>query len=81
MMSSSNLCKSVRFHPNCNYIATGSSDKTCRFWDVQSGECVRVFTGHNGPVYSLSFSRDGKLLASAGRSCEQMPTFKNSTVL
>ena len=35
----------VRFHPNCNYLATGSSDRTCRLWDVQSGQCVRLFPG------------------------------------
>ena len=45
----------MAFHPNGNYIASGSSDKTCRLWDLQSGQFVRVFVGHkvNGiiPVY------------------------------
>ena len=36
----------VSFHPNGNYIASGSSDKTCRLWDIQSGQFVRVFVGH-----------------------------------
>lgn len=34
------------FHPNSNYIATGSSDRTIRLWDVLTGNCVRIFTGH-----------------------------------
>jgi WD40 repeat protein len=35
-------------------------------WDVQGGKLVRTReTGHKGPVYSLTFSRDGKTLASA----------------
>lgn len=38
--------QTLRFHPNCNYIATGSCDKTVRLWDITSGQCVRVFTGH-----------------------------------
>lgn len=37
---------STRFHPNSNYVVTGSSDRTIRLWDVLTGNCVRIFTGH-----------------------------------
>ena len=37
--------QTVAFHPNGNYLATGSTDLTCRLWDVQSGHCVRVMEG------------------------------------
>lgn len=36
----------TRFHPNSNYVVTGSSDRTIRLWDVLNGNCVRIFTGH-----------------------------------
>lgn len=36
----------TRFHPNSNYVATGSSDRAIRLWDVLNGNCVRIFTGH-----------------------------------
>ncbi|KAF9598276.1 hypothetical protein IFM89_026211, partial [Coptis chinensis] len=54
----------VRWHANCNYIATGSSDKTVRLWDVQSGECVRIFIGHRSMILSLAMSPDGRYMAS-----------------
>ena len=56
----------VKFHPNGNYVATGSCDKSIRLWDILNGHCVRIFTGHKAATYSLAFSSDGKLLASAG---------------
>lgn len=36
----------TRFHPNSNYVATGSADRTIRLWDVLTGNCVRILTGH-----------------------------------
>lgn len=54
----------MQWHANCNYIATGSSDKTVRLWDVHSGECVRIFIGHRSMVLSLAMSPDGRYMAS-----------------
>ena len=36
----------LKFHPNGNYVATGSGDLSVRLWDVSNGHCVRLFTGH-----------------------------------
>jgi WD40 repeat protein len=38
-----------------------------RLWDMKSGEERIVLRGHHGPVRAVAFSRDGKLLASAGQ--------------
>ena len=35
----------VAWHPNANYVASGSADRTLRLWDLSDGECVRVFAG------------------------------------
>ena len=32
----------VKFHPNCNYLATGSSDKTLRLWSHADAKMVRI---------------------------------------
>lgn len=62
------IAKTVRFHPNSLYVATGSADRTCRLWDTQTGSCVRVFVGHSGAVSTIALSPDGRYLASAGES-------------
>lgn len=36
----------VKFHPNGNYLATGSSDRSVRIFDLATGNPVRFFTGH-----------------------------------
>merc|ERR1712071_543725 len=56
----------VQFHPNSNYIATGSSDRSVRLWDCVTGTCVRLMTGHKGTVSALCFSIDGRFIASGG---------------
>jgi transcription initiation factor TFIID subunit 5 len=42
------------------------SDSTARLWDIQSGECVRLFVGHTGGVRSLSFDPEGRYAATGG---------------
>ncbi|KAF8963926.1 WD40-repeat-containing domain protein [Flammula alnicola] len=45
-------------------IATSSFDGTARLWDSVTGECLNVFRDHKGPLYSLTFSPDGKFIAT-----------------
>ncbi|KAG0015949.1 hypothetical protein BGZ80_009533 [Entomortierella chlamydospora] len=45
-------------------IASGSSDKTVRLWNVGTGECVLTLQGHSGYVYSVAYSPKGDRVAS-----------------
>eukprot|EP00960_Hanusia_phi_P016832 495533-Hanusia_phi.AAC.1 len=47
-----------------NKIVTGSVDGTVRVWDVKKGKCLKVFSGHNDRVNSVSMSGDGRRVAS-----------------
>ncbi|KAG6851329.1 hypothetical protein H0H93_005727 [Arthromyces matolae] len=45
-------------------LATSSFDCTARLWDSVTGKCLKVLTDHKRPVYTLTFSPDGRWLAT-----------------
>jgi WD40 repeat protein/tetratricopeptide (TPR) repeat protein len=57
----------VAFSLDGRRLATGSDDKTVKLWDVESGREVQTLTGPTGEVTCVTFSPDGRLLASGGR--------------
>ena len=57
---------SIAFNPNGTKIVSGSSDRTVKIWNTQTGQCLKTFLGHNRPVLSVSFSPDGNTVASCG---------------
>ncbi|HEY7154959.1 MAG TPA: WD40 repeat domain-containing protein, partial [Gemmataceae bacterium] len=71
--SHSAAVRSLAFSPNGHTLASGSSDRTARLWDLagwQSGEPfppARTLEDHGNEVWSIAFNPDGKLLATGGR--------------
>ena len=57
---------SVAYSPDGKTIASGSSDKTVKLWDVTTGENIASLEGHTWEIRSVAFSPDGRTLASAG---------------
>jgi len=53
------------WHPNCNYVATGSDDKTARLWDIQTGRTVRLLDGCSAGINVVEISPGGRYLAGA----------------
>jgi WD40 repeat protein len=58
------LVNSVAFSPDCERVASASSDGTVRLWDLESGQEVRCIVGHDDAVSGVVFLPDGRRLAS-----------------
>jgi eukaryotic-like serine/threonine-protein kinase len=54
----------VAFSPDGARLATSSSDKTARVWDVQTGQLLLTLSGHANPIPDIAYSPDGKLIAT-----------------
>lgn len=46
----------LAFTSDSSYMFTVSSDKNARLWNVETGEIVQTFTGHQKPVSCLAFT-------------------------
>lgn len=53
----------LAFSPDGRRLATADSSLV-RIWDTESGDLVRTLEGHEGDVWSIAFSRDGRSLAA-----------------
>ena len=49
-----------------NVLASADDTGIIRLWDLESGDSSQEFASDGPSVYDLAFSRDGRLLASAG---------------
>jgi WD40 repeat protein len=60
---------SVAFDPHGRRIVTGGIDSTVAVWDATSaGPPITTFQWGVGPVYAVTFDRDGLRAAAAGHS-------------
>ena len=58
----------VAFSPDGQRLASGSWDRTLKFWQVSTGEQLGTVSGKMKEVQSLAFSRDGHWLATENSS-------------
>lgn len=55
----------IKFDSTGRHFATGSADALVSVWDAKELVCVRTLSRLDWPIRTLSFSHDGKLIASA----------------
>ncbi|KAF2265343.1 serine/threonine kinase receptor associated protein-like protein [Lojkania enalia] len=55
---------SVALHSGQRKFVTGQSDTWVRVWDFDEEKELETNKGHHGPIWSVSFSPDGKLYAT-----------------
>lgn len=63
-------CICIEFDPTGKYFAVGSADALVSIWDATHMACVRTINRLEWPTRTISFSHDGKLLASASEDLE-----------
>ncbi len=56
----------IAWSKNGKLLAAGTGTGFIKVWDTSTWKVVESFEGHFGTVWDLSFSPDGKFLASAG---------------
>ncbi len=54
----------VLYGPDETTIVSAANEGSITEWDVETGEWVRQFVGHDGPVWSLDLSPDNRTMAS-----------------
>jgi WD40 repeat protein len=54
----------VAVTPDGRYAVSGSSDKTVRVWELETGREVRCFTGHEEWVNCVAVTPDGRYVVS-----------------
>lgn len=48
--------RDLTIHPNGRILISCSDDKSVKFWDLQTGDCIRTLNGHEGFVNTINWA-------------------------
>ena len=55
-------------HPDGKHCYSGSEDQTIRKWNLETGECEKVFSGYKDCIVAVCCSPDGRSLYASYRN-------------
>ncbi|UJB72061.1 hypothetical protein HRE53_17200 [Acaryochloris sp. 'Moss Beach'] len=55
---------SVSFSPDGQWVASGSSDRTVKLWNAETGVCYATLEGHHSLISSVAFHPHLPILVS-----------------
>jgi dynein assembly factor with WDR repeat domains 1 len=55
--------------PHSNLLLSGSFDRTCRIWDIETKTSKAIYKGHEGEVVSAIFNGTGETFGSCSMDC------------
>jgi WD40 repeat protein len=58
--------RTIAFSPDSSLLVTGSDDFSIRVWHSRDGTAAAVLIGHGGPIASLAFPGNARVLSASG---------------
>ena len=61
----------IAISPDSKTLASKGDDNTVVLWDLREGKPRRTLRGHKGEVTAVAYSRDGRWIATGGRTAKE----------
>jgi WD40 repeat protein len=61
---STDSIQSILFTKDGKTIISSGADSTIRYWDINSGKCIKILKEHQALIWCLALSFDGNIIAS-----------------
>ena len=66
-----------RYSADGKTLASGGYDRVVKLWDIETGAARKTLEGHGSAIWSVAFSPEGRLLATAGAG-ERIHVFRTT---